>query len=341
MLTGCDRQCLEGLYHELQAPAIYRSTRLDDQLVIIALGGNAILQRGEKGTFEEQYRNVANTVTRIADLIQRGYKVVITHGNGPQVGATLLRHEAARDIVPPLPLDVCGAETQGFIGYMIQQALRNELKKRGIDKFVITVITRVIVDKQDPAFENPTKPVGPFYTQSQAEEIMAHHPHLVIKEDAGRGYRRVVPSPDPQIIAERRAIRALVDAGFVVVACGGGGIPIVEENGHATGVEAVIDKDLAGQRLATLIGATHFVILTDIEGAMIHYGTSQQRLLREIRAGELVALYQQGHFRPGSMGPKVLAALRFIESGGKEAIIAELNQLLQAMEGKVGTHIMP
>jgi len=173
----------------------------------------------------------------------------LVHGNGPQVGATMLRHEAAKSIVPPFPLDACGAETQGFIGYMIQQALRNELKSRGIDKFVVTVITRVVVDKHDPAFQNPTKPIGPFYSKDEAEKVRKERPELVIKEDAGRGYRREVASPDPKIIVERPAIRALVDAGFIVVACGGGGIPIVEENGTAVGVEAVIDKDLAGQRL--------------------------------------------------------------------------------------------
>lgn len=254
---------------------------MKDKLIVIALGGNALLQRGQKGSFDEQYRNVKDTVGKIADLIQRGYKIVMTHGNGPQVGATLLRHEAAKSIVPPFPLDACGAETQGFIGYMIQQALRNELKSRGIDKFVVTIITRVIVDKHDSAFQNPTKPIGPFYSKEEAAKVKEQKPEFIIKEDAGRGYRRVVPSPDPKIIAERSAIRALVDADFVVVACGGGGIPIIEENGHAVGVEAVIDKDLGAQRLATLIGANILVILTDVEGAYINYGTPKQELIKE------------------------------------------------------------
>lgn len=313
---------------------------MDPKLIVIALGGNAILQRDEKGTFEEQYRNVQATAKRIADLVERGYKVVITHGNGPQVGATLLRHEAAKHTVPPLPLDVCGAETQGFIGYMIQQGLRNELKRRGLDKYVITVITRVIVDKRDPAFQEPTKPIGPFYTKEEAEQLQLQRPDIVVREDAGRGFRRVVPSPDPQIIAERHAIRALVDAGFVVVACGGGGIPIIEENGHARGVEAVIDKDLAGQRLATLIGASTFAILTDVEGAMLDYGTPQQQLIRQISLRNLKLQYAEGHFKAGSMGPKVQAAIRFVESGGQEAIIAELHQLVPALEGKTGTHVI-
>jgi carbamate kinase len=275
----------------------------------------------------------------VADLIQRGYKIVLTHGNGPQVGATLLRHEAAKGIVPTFPLDACGAETQGFIGYMIQQALRNELKSRGIDKFVVTIVTRVIVDKHDAAFQNPTKPIGPFYTKEDADQIREQKPELILKEDAGRGYRRVVPSPDPKIIAERYAIRSLVDAGFVVVACGGGGIPIIEEGEHAVGVEAVIDKDLAGQRLATLIGANIFVILTDVDGAYVNYGKPNQELIREITSGKLRNYAREGQFKEGSMAPKVEAAIRFVESGGERAVIAALGSLIEALDNKVGTQV--
>ena len=306
---------------------------------MIALGGNALLQRGQKGSFDDQYKNVKGTVAKVADLIQRGYKIVLTHGNGPQVGATLLRHEAAKSIVPPFPLDACGAETQGFIGYMVQQALRNELKSRGIEKIVVTLITRVIVDKHDSAFQNPTKPIGPFYTKEEADQVRALKPELVIKEDAGRGYRRVVPSPDPKIIAERTAIRALVDVGFVVVACGGGGIPIIEENGHAVGVEAVIDKDLAGQRLATLIGAHIFVVLTDVDGAYVNYGKPNQELIKEITTGKLRNYSKEGQFKEGSMAPKIEAAIRFVESGGERAVIAALGELIEALDGKAGTQI--
>jgi len=310
-----------------------------NNLVVLALGGNAILRRGEKGTFDEQYRNVCGTVQRIADLVQAGYRVVITHGNGPQVGATVLRHEAAKNIVPPFPLDVCGSETQGFIGYMIQQALRNELKKRGLDKYVVTVVTRVIVDADDEAFRNPTKPVGPFYTKEEAEKILAQRPDLVVKEDAGRGYRRVVPSPDPKIIAERFAIRTLVDNGFVVVACGGGGIPIVEEGTQARGVEAVIDKDLAGQRLATLIDASIFVILTDVDGAYLSHGTPKQTLIEQTTPQQLEQYLKEGHFKEGSMSPKITAVIRFVQNGGERAIIAELSKLREAMQRKSGTHV--
>lgn len=312
---------------------------MSEKLIVIALGGNALLRRGQNGSFDDQYQNVKETVARVADLIERGHKIVLTHGNGPQVGATLLRHEAAKNIVPPFPLDACGAETQGFIGYMIQQALRNELKSRGMDKFVVTMITRVIVDKHDSAFQHPTKPIGPFYSKEEADNVRKQKPELVIKEDAGRGYRRVVPSPDPKIIAERLAIRALVDAGFVVVACGGGGIPIIEENGHAVGVEAVIDKDLAGQRLATLIGANIFVILTDVEGAYVNYGKPNQELIKEITSGKLRNYSKEGQFKEGSMAPKVEAAIRFVESGGERAVIAVLGNLIEALDNKVGTQI--
>lgn len=311
-----------------------------EKLIVIALGGNALLQRGQKGTFDEQYQNVKSTVTKMADLIQRGHKVVLVHGNGPQVGATMLRHEAAKNIVPPFPLDACGAETQGFIGYMIQQALRNELKSRGIDKFVVTIITRVIVDKHDSAFQNPTKPIGPFYSKEEAEKVRQQRPELVVKEDAGRGYRRVVPSPDPKIIAERLAIRALVDSGFIVVACGGGGIPIIEDGGGAMGIEAVIDKDLAAQRLATLIGANILVVLTDVEGAYVNYGTAKQELITEITTGKLKNYLKEGQFKEGSMAPKVEAAIRFVEGGGDQAIIASLGRLTEALENTAGTHII-
>jgi carbamate kinase len=313
---------------------------LEDKLIVIALGGNALLQRSQKGTFDDQYSNVQKTAKKIADLTERGYRIVITHGNGPQVGATLLRHEAGKNLVPPFPLDACGAETQGFIGYMIQQALRNELKSRGIDKYVVSVVTRVIVDQHDPAFERPTKPVGPFYSKEDADQLKLKMPGITIKEDAGRGYRRVVPSPDPKVIAERAAIKTLVEAGFIVVCSGGGGIPIVEEGSQARGVEAVIDKDLAGQRLATLIQANVFVILTDVDGAYVDYGTPKQELIKEVTTGKLQRYMEQGQFKEGSMAPKVLAAMRFVESGGERAVIGELGKLTEALDGSSGTQVI-
>jgi carbamate kinase len=311
-------------------------------IVVIALGGNALLQRGQQRTFEAQYQNVRQTAVPISDLIEAGYKVVITHGNGPQVGDDLLRQDAGSklDGLPPFPMDACGAETQGFIGYMIQQGLRNEMKKRGIDKYAVTVITRMLVDKDDEAFKNPSKPVGPFYTEEEGRKLASFHPEFVYKEDAGRGWRRVVPSPDPKIIAERYAIRTLVEAGFVVIASGGGGIPVIEDGTTARGVEAVIDKDLGGQRLASLIGADKFVILTDVDAACINFGTPQQQKLGRVSLTEMKRYYDEGHFKAGSMGPKVLAAMRFVEAGGSEAIIAELSQLKAAVDGKSGTHVV-
>jgi len=313
------------------------------EIIVVALGGNALLRHNEKGSFEEQYKNIETTARYLADLVEQGYKLVITHGNGPQIGATLLRHDAGEKMygVPAFPMDVCGAETQGSIGYMIQQALTTELKRRGIDKFVVTVVTRVIVDANDQAFMNPSKPIGPFYSGEEIERIRQSHPEYVFVEDKTRGgWRRVVPSPDPKIIAEGRAIRTLVDAGFIVVASGGGGIPIIEEGGwRAVGVAAVIDKDLAGERLATFIRANKFIILTDVDAVYLNYGTQQQTRLASLTVQEARRYLDEGHFAAGSMGPKVLAAVRFVESGGERAIIAELSQIIDAVAGRAGTHI--
>jgi len=321
-----------------------RSDRPSNELIVIALGGNALLKKGQRGTFSEQFDNVKKTAKILADLIEKGYRIVITHGNGPQVGATLLRHDAGWKVygIPAFPMDVCGAETQGFIGYMIQQALGNELKKRGINKGVVTIVTRVLVDHNDPAFKNPTKPVGPFYTGEEMEMIKKEHPEYIFKEDKVRGgWRRVVPSPDPKEILEGDAIKVLVNSGFIVIASGGGGIPVIGADEGIKGVEAVIDKDLAGERLASLVGADKFIILTDIDGAYLNFGKPDQKKIEKIRAEELKKYMEEGHFAEGSMLPKILAAMRFVENGGKEAIIAELTQLLQAINGEAGTHVFP
>lgn len=310
-------------------------------MIVIALGGNALLQRDQNGTFSEQYSNVCATASRLADVVELGYSVVITHGNGPQVGATLLRHDAGYKLysVPPFPMDVCGAETQGFIGYMIQQALHNEFARRGIKKSIVTLVTRVLVDKNDQAFRNPTKPVGPFYSKEQAEKLAKSNPSLVFKEDSGRGYRRLVPSPDPQKIIESEAISALVRLGHIVISTGGGGIPVIDE-GELKGVEAVIDKDLAAQRLASLLGAERLIILTDVRGVFLDYGKSSSRMLSRVSSRDLKEYYERGFFASGSMGPKVLASIRFVESGGKEAVIAHLSELRDALQGDAGTHIV-
>lgn len=309
--------------------------------VVIALGGNAILQRGQRGTYEEQMSNVRKTAKQIVEIIlDNDYDVIITHGNGPQVGNLLLQQDAGEAYnIPAQPMDVCGAMTQGQIGYMIQQAITNELKKRGIYKPVATIVTQVLVDKDDPAFQNPSKPVGPFYDEETAKKL-AREKGWVVIEDSGRGWRRIVPSPDPKDIVEKDVIRDLVERGFIVIASGGGGIPVVEEDGRLKGVEAVIDKDLAGEKLAEVVNADVFMILTDVNGAAINYGKPNEMWLGRVTVGELRRYYEEGHFKKGSMGPKVLAAMRFVEWGGERAVIAALDKAVQALKQKTGTQVV-
>ena len=309
-------------------------------LVTIALGGNAFLQKGQKGTVEEQWDNVVKAMKQVADIIEKGYRVILTHGNGPQVGNILEWMDALREKIPPLTMDFANAMTQGWIGYMIQQALTNELRRRGINKHVVTVVNRVLVRKDDLAFQNPTKYVGPYYDEETAKRI-AKEKGWAMKLDPRGGWRRVVPSPDPIGNVEIEAIRTLLRNGFIVVASGGGGIPVIKENEEIKGVEAVIDKDLAGERLASLVGADYFVIVTDVEGVYLHFRTPQQKLLRKLSVSEAEKLYNEGYFPPGSMGPKVLAAIRFIKNGGKRAAIGHLYKALDTLEGRTGTTIVP
>ncbi len=308
--------------------------------VVIALGGNAILQRGQKGTFEEQLENVYRTCEQLAQMVLSGrWRIVITHGNGPQVGNLLLQQDAAKEIVPPMPMDACGAQTQGLIGYMIQQALHNILDREGRgDIPIATVVTQVLVDKADPAFQNPTKPVGPFYTEEEAKRLRLEKGWHIV-EDAGRGWRRVVPSPDPKEIIEKEAIRTLVENRVIVIASGGGGIPVVREDGRLQGVEAVIDKDLAGERLAVDVGADVFLILTDVEKVMLNYGKPDQTPIDRMTPTEARRYLAEGHFAKGSMEPKVRAAVRFVEAGGERAAIGHLFQAVEVLEGKAGTQI--
>ncbi len=308
---------------------------------VVALGGNAILQRGERGNFEEQYRNIQATMSQLADLVVDGYRIIITHGNGPQIGATVIRHELARQSVPALPLHVCGAETQGFLGYAIQQSLQSELANRGENNRVATVVTQVEVDRNDAAFLNPTKPIGPFYSESQKQKLLDERRDLVVREDSGRGYRRVVPSPDPKVVVEAEAIKTLVNSGVIVVACGGGGIPVIRSGPVLSGVDAVIDKDLAAERLATAVGARQLAILTDVQGVFLHYGRKDQQFLSSVRKQELAGYALEGHFASGSMGPKVESVLRFLNHGGGSAVIAYLGNLKDAVEGRSGTLISP
>lgn len=312
--------------------------------IVVALGGNAILRPGQKGTYKEQLENVKNTTLQIANMVKEGYEVVITHGNGPQVGAVLLQNEGGEKLynVPSMPMDVCGAETQGFIGYMIQQSLLNEFIKNDIKKSVTTVVTQVLVSKDDPAFSNPTKPVGPFYSKEEAEKRQKEKPDEVWIEDSGRGYRRVVPSPDPKAIIEKDVVNCLISNGNIVIASGGGGIPVIkEDDGTYRGVEAVIDKDLAGEKLAQEVDADILLILTDVPNVYINYRKENEKALGEIKASEMEEYQKEGHFKAGSMGPKVKAALRFVKNGGKMAIITALEKAVDALEGKAGTRILP
>ncbi len=306
--------------------------------IVIALGGNAILQPKQKGSFEEQKANVEKTCQHIAKLIKEGNKVIITHGNGPQVGNILVQNIEARAKVPPMPLFICGAESQGLLGYMIAQSLKNVLHSEGIDKQICTIVTQVIVDANDPAFENPTKPVGSFVTKKEAEEIMAATGDKWI-EDSGRGWRKVVYSPKPKKIVELPIIKSLVDQGTIVIAAGGGGIPVIEENGILKGVEAVIDKDRAGSLMAQQLGADLFMILTDVPQVAINFGTPNQKNLSELSVLEARRYLEEGHFASGSMGPKVEAAIAFVENGGS-AIIASLEDVEKALKGTSGTRII-
>lgn len=306
----------------------------------IALGGNAILQPGQDGTAEEQFANVLSTSEQIGQLVKDGHEVVITHGNGPQVGNILIQQDKAKDSVPAMPLDVCGSQTQGFIGYMLQNSLHNVFAELGLDRNVATVVTQVLVNKEDSAFDNPTKPVGPFYDEDYANKMMEEKNEDWI-EDSGRGWRKVVPSPIPERIVEAPIINDLVQNGETVIASGGGGIPVVEENKKIHGVEAVIDKDRAGCLLAQEIESDVFLVLTDVSNAYINYGQDDEEAIGEISVKDMQDHIDQGHFGEGSMKPKVQAAVDFVKSGGDQAIITSIEKVIEAVHGNAGTRITP
>jgi len=306
---------------------------------LIAVGGNSLIRAGEKGTIAQQLANTRRTAAAIVGLIRDGYHLVVTHGNGPQVGAALLRSERASDQVYSHPLDVCDASTQGEIGYLLQQSVNNELSSAGLDVPVATVLTQVVVARDDPAMQHPTKPIGPFYSRADAEERRRLFGWQIV-EDAARGYRRVVPSPEPIHIVELEVIRLLLDQGVLVIAVGGGGIPVVQSNGALEGIEAVIDKDRASALLASELGVDVFVISTDADSVYLDYKKPTERPLRRVTAEELEAHYRAGQFPPGNMGPKVESALRFLRNGGKEVVITSYERLCEAVEGEAGTHIV-
>ena len=308
--------------------------------MLLAIGGNSLIRAGEKGTVAEQLANARRTAAAVIGLIRDGYRLVITHGNGPQVGADLLRSERAADQVPGLPLDVCGAATQGEIGYLLCQSLHDELDAAGLHVPLVCLITQTVVSRDDPAMQYPTKPIGPFYSRADAEQ-RKHSFGWEIVEDAARGYRRVIPSPDPIDIVELEVIRDLVNDGVLVVAVGGGGIPVVRRNGTLQGVEAVIDKDRASALLASRLGVAIFAISTDADFVYRDYKTPAQQPLTHVTVSELETYLRAGHFPPGNMGPKVESALRFLRNGGHEVIITSYQHLYEAVAGRSGTHIVP
>jgi carbamate kinase len=307
---------------------------------VIAIGGNSLIRAGEKGLIEEQRVNAARTAEAIVEIVQDGYTVALTHGNGPQVGAALLRSERSAGQVYRHPLDVCVATTQGEIGYILQQALAEAMADAGLQPSVATILSQVVVSADDPAMAAPTKPVGPFMSQREAQARRDEEGWHIV-EDAARGWRRVVPSPLPLEIVEERVIRDLIRRGMLVIALGGGGIPVVRENGRLRGVAAVIDKDRASALLATRLEVHQLIISTDTDRIYLDYKTPRQRALEHVSAAELRGYYEAGQFPPGNMGPKVEAALSFIEHGGREAIITRYEQLVDAVHDRAGTHILP
>ena len=309
-----------------------------ERTVLVALGGNAILRYKEEGTAEEQLKNVRSTCRTLALLIKDGYHIAITHGNGPQVGDILLRNEIAKDVLPPMPLDFCGAESQGMIGYMLQQGLRNELRLIGMNKPVMTILTQTLVDPDDPAFDRPSKPIGPYYPAKDVGKLQEEK-GWTLMESPGRGFRRVVPSPRPVSIVEGGSIKDLFENGYVVIGCGGGGIPVIDKDGEMKGVEAVVDKDHSAAVLANLIGACSLLVLTDVDAAYLDYGKPGQKAIPTMTVSQAEKWMSLGHFKEGSMGPKVESAIEFVRKGGIRAVITSMDRAAAALAGKAGTTI--
>jgi carbamate kinase len=315
-------------------------------LVVMAFGGNAFQSKSDRGTVEDYWKNAYIAADTVVKLVEEGYKVVVTHGNGPQVGiiAEWMALSLKEKNIPPMSLDITGAMTQGWLGYILQQAIYNKLCEKNLipDKVrgVVTIITQTLIKADDPAFQNPTKYIGHWYEKEEAEKL-AREFKWIFKSDPRGGYRRVVPSPDPVMQVEIEAIRELVEEGFIVICNGGGGIPVVKEGNKLRGFEAVIDKDLGAEKVATTLRADILLILTDIEYVYLNYDTRNAKPLTQIFASEALKYYKEGHFKPGSMEPKVLAAVRFVQNGGKVAIIAHLTKALEALRGESGTRVVP
>lgn len=311
------------------------------KVAVVAVGGNSLIKDKSRQTIPDQYQAARESMSHIAGMIEAGWDVIITHGNGPQVGFILRRSELSSHELHPVPLDYCGADTQGAIGYMFQRALNNEFRERGINKTPATVITQVLVDADDPAFQNPSKPIGSFMDQGAAEKHSREDGWRVV-EDAGRGWRRVVPSPLPMEIVEAAAIDNLIENGFVVISAGGGGIPVIRNaDGDLEGVEAVIDKDFASALLASTIGADLFLISTAVEKVVLNFNKPDERRLDTMTVQEARQYLREGHFSPGSMLPKIEAVLKYLEAGGKRAIITNPDNLTRSIRGESGTTVTP
>lgn len=311
------------------------------KLAVVAIGGNSLIKDEAHKSVPDQFDAVRETVKHIAEMIEQGWNVVITHGNGPQVGFILLRSELSRSVLHTVPLDICGADTQGAIGYMLQQALHNEFLRRNIPRQCVTVVTQVLVESNDPAMQNPSKPIGSFYKEDEARKKIEEEGWVMV-EDAGRGWRRVVPSPLPKRIIEYDAIATLIQKGFIVVTVGGGGIPVVStSDGSLSSMEAVIDKDLASSLLASELNADLLLISTAVEKISIHFKQHNQRGLDRITLSEARRFYEEGHFAKGSMGPKVQAIINYLEKGGRAALITMPETIGKALSGQTGTWIVP
>jgi carbamate kinase len=306
--------------------------------VVVALGGNALLRRGAEGTYEEMLAAARSAAERVADVAALGWEVVVTHGNGPQVGRILLQQEAARDAVEPMPLDVCGAESQGQIGYLLQVTIGDVFFERGMERPVVTVLTLARVRRDDPAFADPTKFVGPFYGEDEARELEASRGYTM-RPDPHGGWRRVVPSPEPYSIVETPIVRGLVADGAIVIASGGGGVPVIEDGPRLVGKEGVVDKDLAAAILAREVEAPVLLILTDVPKVQRGFGTLMPEDLDRLTVAEARELLAAGEFGSGSMGPKVEASIRFLEAGGERAVIADLDGAVAALRGEGGTEL--